>query len=69
MAKGEGQVFNICHEREATGRVFPSGPWAGAVVTAACLLACLLGPPVSSDVLSWEPEMSGKAELHFDRVG
>lgn len=46
MAKGEGQVFNICQEREATGRVFPSGPGAGAVVTA----ACLPGPPVSNDV-------------------
>lgn len=50
MAKGEGQVFNICQEREATGRVFPSGPGAGAVVTAACLPACLPGPPVSNDV-------------------
>lgn len=39
MAKGEGQVFNICQEREATGRVFPSGPGAAAVVTAACLPA------------------------------
>lgn len=61
MAKVEGQVFNICHEREATGRVFPSGPWAGAVVTA----ACLPGPPVSNDVLSREPEISGKAEPHL----
>ncbi len=46
MAKVEGQVFNICQEREATGRVFPSGPGAGVVVTA----ACLPGPPVSNDV-------------------
>lgn len=61
MARGEGQVFNICHERQATGRVFPSGPWAGAVVTAACLLR----PPVSNDVLSQEPKISGKAELRL----
>lgn len=45
MAKREGHVFDIC-QREATVRVFPSGPGAGAVVTA----ACLLGLPVSSNV-------------------
>lgn len=48
MAKGEGQVFNICQESEATGRVFPSGLRAGAAVTAACLLR----PPASNDVWS-----------------
>lgn len=46
MAKGKGQVFNTCQEREATGRVFPSGLGAGAVVTT----ACLPGPPVNSNV-------------------
>lgn len=56
MARGEGQVFNICQEREATGRVFPSGPGAAALVTA----ACLPGPPVSSNVWSQEPEIPGK---------
>lgn len=49
----ESQVFNICQAREATGRVFPSGPGAGAVVTA----ARLLGPPVSSNVWSQKPEI------------
>lgn len=55
MAKREGHVFDIC-QREATVRVFPSGPGAGAVVTA----ACLLGLPVSSNVWSHEPQIPGK---------
>lgn len=61
MARGEGQVFNICQEREATGRVFPSGPGAGAVVTAACrgrLLAAMFDP---RSLRSLEK----KAELHL----
>lgn len=60
MAKVEGQVFNICQEREATERVFPSGPGAGTVVTA----ARLPGPPVSSNVWSQKPEIPGKKNLN-----
>lgn len=56
QSKTKSQVFNICQEREATRRVFPSGPGAGAVVTA----ARLLGPPVSSGVWSQEPEIPAK---------
>lgn len=64
LVEGKGQVFNICQEREATGRVFPSGPGAGAVVTAACLPE----PPVCSNVWSQELPRSlekKRAELHL----
>lgn len=65
LVEGKGQVFNICQEREATGRVFPSGPGAGAVVTAACLpagAACL-----QQCLIPGAPEITGKkrAELHL----
>lgn len=56
QSKTKSQVFNICQEREATRRVFPSGPGAGAVATA----ARLLGPPVSSGVWSQEHEIPAK---------
>lgn len=60
----EIQVFNICQEREATGRVFPSGPGAGAVVTA----ARLLGPPVSSNVWSQKPEIPAEEKKNLNSV-